>query len=454
VIKEKRIVMKLFGTDGIRGIANSFPVTPEVGTSLGRAVVDYCRRTGRPPVVVIGRDTRSSGEMLAFGVAAGVLSTGGEVLFAGPIPTPGVAYLVRHFKAGAGVVLSASHNPCEYNGFKLFSADGFKLSDREEERIEETILSGEQRLGRGDTGRAVMREDARRLYLQFLEKAAARGQSLKGMRLVIDCANGAAFQVAPELFRKLGAAVKVLFVEPDGKNINDRCGSQHPEVLQQEVLKTGARAGLAFDGDGDRLVAVDEKGAVLSGDQIIAICARDLKDQGRLKNDLVVSTVMSNMGLRFALEEMGVQQVTTPVGDRYVMEAMKEKGAILGGEDSGHLIFLDHHTTGDGILSGLQLLAALLRSRKPLSELGRCMTVFPQVLINVRVREKPEIVSVPQLGEVIQRVEGALGDRGRVLVRYSGTEPLCRVMVEGENRDEVEQYAAEIAETIRQAIGS
>ena len=445
---------KLFGTDGIRGIANRFPVTPEVGTDLGRAVVDYCRRNERPPLVVVGRDTRISGEMLAFGVAAGVLSAGGEVLFAGPIPTPGVAYLVRHFKAGAGVVLSASHNPSEYNGFKLFSAAGFKLSDHEEERIEETMLSREQHLAEEDMGRVETREDAWRLYMGFLENTVAAGKPLKGMRLVIDCANGAAFRVAPELFRRLGAAVKVLFADPDGKNINDQCGSQHPETLQQEVLNTGPRAGLAFDGDGDRLVAVDEKGAVLSGDQIIAVCARDLKEQGRLKNDLVVSTVMSNMGLRVALEEMGVQQATTRVGDRYVMEAMKEKGAVLGGEDSGHLIFLDHHTTGDGILSGLQLLAALLRSQKPLSELGRCMAVFPQVLMNVRVREKPEIVSVPEVGRVIRRVETTLGDRGRVLVRYSGTEPLCRVMVEGENREEVERYAAEIAETIRQAIGS
>jgi len=290
--------------------------------------------------------------------------------------------------------------------------------------------------------------------MDFLEKTVTPETPLKGMRLVIDCANGATFQVAPELFKKFGATVSTLFAEPDGKNINDGCGSQHPEILQQEVVKIGARAGLAFDGDGDRLVAVDEKGQLLSGDQIIAICAGDLKEQGRLQNNLVVSTVMSNMGLRVALEHMGVQQVTTRVGDRYVMEAMKEKGAILGGEDSGHLIFLHHHTTGDGILSGLQLLSAMLRTRKPLSELRRSMIIFPQTLINVPVRNKPEILSIPEVRAVIQRVEQALGDRGRVLVRFSGTEPLCRVMVEGENRDDVERYAAEIAEAIDQAIGS
>jgi len=444
---------RLFGTDGIRGIANRYPITPEMGIHLGRAVVRFCRQMDSPPSVVIGRDTRGSGEMLAFAVASGVLSAGGKTFMVGQIPTPGVAYLVRSLHTGAGVVLSASHNPQEYNGFKLFSCDGFKLSDIEESQIESLILSSKEPPEETSPGRAEGVEKAWQQYMDFLGKTFPSGQTLNGIRLVIDCANGAAFQVAPALLKKLGAAVVTLFARPDGRNINDRCGSQHPEVLQQEVLKTGAKAGLAFDGDGDRLVAVDEKGSVLSGDQILAVCARMLKEQGALKNNLVVSTVMSNMGLRFALKDMGIQHVTTRVGDRYVMEAMKENDAILGGENSGHIIFLNHHSTGDGILSSLQLLSAMLWFEKPLSELGTIMTIFPQALINVPVREKPDFASIPELEKMVQQVEGALGDRGRVLVRYSGTEPLCRVMVEGENRERVEQYAAEIAEKIRQTFG-
>lgn len=445
---------RLFGTDGIRGIANRYPITPEVGVRLGRAVAKYCRRGNKGPSVVIGGDTRRSGQMLAFAVAAGVLSAGGKTYMAGVLPTPGIAYLVRHFRAGAGIVLSASHNPQEYNGFKLFSADGYKLSDEEEERIEEMIRAPEKQFKEDVPGRAETREDGWRLYMGFLEKTLPGGRPLKGMRLVLDCANGATFQVAPKLFEDLGATVKTLFAEPDGKNINKECGSQHPEALQEEVLRTGAAAGLAFDGDGDRLVAVDETGTVLSGDQIIALCARDLKEQGRLKNGLVVSTVMSNMGLRFALQDMGIEHIATRVGDRSVMEAMKEKGAVLGGEDSGHIIFMEHHTTGDGMLSALQLLSAQIRSGKPLSELARAMTIFPQVLINVSVSRKPDLGSIPEVKAVLQRVEQALGDRGRVLVRYSGTEPVCRVMVEGETGEELQRYAQEIADTIRQLLGS
>jgi phosphoglucosamine mutase len=271
---------------------------------------------------------------------------------------------------------------------------------------------------------------------------------------VLDCANGATSGIAPALFQKLGAAVTPLFTRPDGININDRCGSQYPEALRNEVLKTGAQAGLAFDGDGDRLIAVDEKGSVLSGDQILAISAWLLKEQGKLRNRVVVSTIMSNMGLQFALKDMGVRHVTTRVGDRFVVEAMKEEGAVLGGENSGHIIFLDHHTTGDGMVSALQLLSAMLRSGRRLSDLGSMMTIFPQVLINVPVRDKPDFAAVPELEKVIRNVEKALGGRGRTLVRYSGTEPLCRVMVEGENGEDVERYAEEIAETIGQAIGS
>lgn len=439
---------RLFGTDGIRGIANKYPVTPEIGVSLGRAVVGYCRRENTHPSVVIGGDTRSSVQMLSFAVAAGVLSAGGKAFMAGVLPTPGIAYLVRHYGAGAGVVLSASHNPQEYNGFKLFSSHGYKLSEEDEDWIERMILTPGKQDDEIAPGEAETLEDGVERYMDFLGKTLPESQPFKGMRLVLDCANGAAFQVAPSLFDRLGAIVKTLFAEPNGKNINEACGSQHPEKLREEVLRSKASAGLAFDGDGDRLVAVDEQGNVLTGDHVVAVCAADLNGQGRLKNSLVVTTVMSNMGLRFALQDMGVAHVTTAVGDRSVMEAMRKDGAVLGGEESGHIIFRDHHTTGDGILSALQLLAALRRSGKPLSELARAMTVFPQTLINVPVNRKPDMDTIPEISAIIRRVENSLGERGRVLVRYSGTEPLCRVMVEGEEKTEVDNYARQIADTI------
>jgi len=443
---------RLFGTDGIRGIANKYPITPEIGVSLGRAVVGYCRRENTQPSVVIGGDTRSSFQMLSFAVAAGVLSAGGKAFMAGVLPTPGIAYLVRHYGAGAGVVLSASHNPQEYNGFKLFSSHGYKLSEEDEDWIERMIRTPGKQGDEIAPGEAETLEDGVERYMNFLGKTAPEGHPFKGMRLVLDCANGAAFQVAPRLFDRLGATVKTLFAEPNGKNINEACGSQHPEKLREEVLSSKASAGLAFDGDGDRLVAVDEQGNVLSGDHVVAVCAADLNEQGRLKNSLVVTTVMSNMGLRFALQDMGVAHVTTAVGDRSVMEAMRKNGAVLGGEESGHIIFRDHHTTGDGILSALQLLAALRRSGKPLSELARAMTVFPQTLINVPVNRKPDIDTIPEISATIRRVENSLGERGRVLVRYSGTEPFCRVMVEGEEKTDVDNYARQIADTIGRVL--
>ncbi|MFZ0447654.1 MAG: phosphoglucosamine mutase [Desulfatiglandaceae bacterium] len=442
----------LFGTDGIRGIANAYPITPEVGVRLGRAVVRRCRRKGTPCSAVIGRDTRASGQMLALAVASGVLSAGGNAYMVGQVPTPGVAYLTRSFRAGMGIVISASHNPHEYNGFKLFSSKGFKLSEDEETGIEERIHASEAPHSETHPGRAEFPKETWRQCVGYLERSFPDHLTLKGTKLVLDCANGAAFQVAPALFERLGATAVILSSVPDGININDHCGSQYPEAVREEVLKTGAQAGLAFDGDGDRLVAVDEKGSIFTGDQILAICAGMLKGQDALQNNLVVSTIMSNMGLGFALREMGIQLATTGVGDRHVMEAMKERKAIVGGEESGHIIFLNHHTTGDGILSALQLLSAMQWFDKPLSELGRMMTVFPQALLNVPVREKREFAAVPGLPEVIRHVEEALGSRGRVVVRYSGTEPLCRVMVEGENKDDVERYAEEIAGVIGQAL--
>jgi phosphoglucosamine mutase len=444
---------RLFGTDGIRGIANTYPITPEMGIRLGRAVVHRCRQSGAPCSAVIGRDTRDSGQMLALAVASGVLSSGGKAYMVGQVPTPGVAYLTRSFQAGMGIVISASHNPHAYNGFKLFSSEGFKLSEDEETGIEERIHASETEPAGTRPGRAEFAEEAWLQCVEYLERTFPAHLTLKGTRLVLDCANGSSFRVAPALFQKLGATAVTLSARPDGRNINDHCGSQYPEAVREEVLRSGGQAGLAFDGDGDRLVAVDEKGSILTGDQILAICAGMLKGQDALENNLVVSTVMSNMGLGFALKEMGIQLATTGVGDRRVMEAMKERKAVLGGEESGHLIFLNHHTTGDGILSALQLLSAMQWFDRPLSELGGMMTVFPQALRNVPVRERRELSAVPGLLEMIREVEEALAPRGRVLVRYSGTEPLCRVMVEGEKGDEVKRYAGEIADVIEEALG-
>lgn len=439
---------RLFGTDGIRGLANQHPVTSEVGLALGRAAVEFCRRRGLPKAVVIGRDTRASGEELLHAIASGALSAGGHVRDAGIIPTPGVAYLVREVAAGAGVVVSASHNPFEYNGFKVFSSEGYKLSEGEEAEIEEMLLSPERPSPGPEStnpGNFYIIDDAIERYASFLEGTYPGGETLDGMKIVLDCANGATYQVAPLLFQKLGADLKALGVQPDGRNINLGCGSQHTDALCRAVLERGAEMGLAFDGDGDRLIAVDEKGQPLSGDQILIVCAAYLNQKGRLAKDLVVSTVMSNIGFRVALGELGAKHSATKVGDRYVLEEMRARGAVLGGEDSGHMIFLEHHTTGDGLVSALQLIAAVKTSGKPLSELAGLMTVFPQTLLNVPVKRKPEISSVAEIRMAIESIEGRLGRRGRVLVRYSGTEPLCRVMVEGERSEEVEAYAKEIA---------
>ncbi|MBW1788822.1 MAG: phosphoglucosamine mutase [Deltaproteobacteria bacterium] len=444
---------KLFGTDGIRGIAGREPITTETGNALGRALVAWCRNRRHAPRVVIGRDTRISGASLEDAVAEGICASGGAAAMAGVIPTPGVAYLAREQKAGAGVVISASHNPHDYNGFKVFSGSGFKLTDAEEGEIEGLMHAGPAvRPGQGASQPEKL-QHARDSYLQFLGKAAEDAGSLKDLTVVLDCANGAASVVAPQLFENLCGAVDVMFAGPDGTNINDGCGSEHTGPLSERVLSTGAHAGLAFDGDADRLIAVDESGRTLTGDQLIAICARMLKDRGELKNSLVVTTVMSNVGLRFALQEMDISHVAAPVGDRHVMEEMRVGGAVLGGEASGHTIFSMHHTTGDGLLTAIQLLAALKWFDRPLSQLAGFMTLFPQALVNVPVTRKPPLPQVSELAAVVEAVEAELGDRGRVLVRYSGTEPLCRVMVEGEDESRVRELADRIARTVKEHLG-
>ncbi len=443
---------RLFGTDGIRGRANQDPITPEMGVKLGRAVVTLCRDRGLRPVVLVGRDTRASGEMLEYAVLSGVLSCGGKALRAGDIPTPGLAFLVRQQRAGFGIMISASHNPYDYNGFKVFSHQGYKLEDRDEAELEDLIRAAVPQKS-ASPGTAAHVAGAVERYVSFLASMLPAGMDFEGLKLVLDCANGATAEAAPLLFRRLGAQVLTVFDRPDGKNINLDCGSQHPEALAKKVLEAQAHVGLGFDGDGDRLISVDEQGEPLTGDQMLAILAKMLKDQGRLEKDLVVSTVMSNLGLRLALREFGVSHAEAQVGDRHVLKEMLKRGAILGGEDSGHMIFLRHHTTGDGLLSALQMALALKTFHEPLSKLRHLMKVFPQKTINVPVRSKPDLLSVPAITAAIKAVEGRLGDRGRVLVRYSGTEPVCRIMVEGEDMDQVTAFAKDIAGAVEASIG-
>ena len=433
-------------------------MTPEIALQTGRAIIDYLREQMNIdcPKIVIGRDPRISGPMLASAVMSGICSMGGEVIDAGILPTPGVAYLTRNQGAQAGVVISASHNPFQDNGIKLFKGDGFKLSDTEEADLEDLILGKDiQRTAESirNIGQIQPFPEGGELYTRFLQKTFTPSSECKMIRLVLDCSNGATSGIAWELFESLGFATKALFNQPDGKNINAGCGSQHPEKMAEAVVNDGADLGLAFDGDGDRLIAVDETGRVLTGDQIIAICALFLNKNGLLKSQTVVSTVMSNIGLGIALQQEGIHHVMSDVGDRYVMEEMISNDAILGGEDSGHIIFLNHHTTGDGMLAALQLLQVLIDAGKPLSEIAKAMTVFPQKLVNVDVTSKPDLSTIPEIRNIIQSVENELNGKGRVLVRYSGTQPMCRVMVEASTDNQAKTYCRQIAGVIAEKLG-
>ncbi len=450
---------KLFGTDGIRGRTNEYPMTAETSLWVGRAVAIHFCPSGRPAKIVIGRDTRLSGDMFEAAIVAGISSAGADAVLAGVIPTPAVAFLTTALKADAGIVISASHNPYYDNGIKIFGADGFKLSDETEAAIEALVLQDHAQDGADDppqsrTGSVLRLDDAPDAYRRFLKNSWPADLSLTGLNLVLDCANGATYRVAPALFSELGATIHVLGSSPDGTNINSDCGSEHPAKLIEQVVARQADAGLAFDGDGDRLIAVDETGNVLSGDQILAICAASMHRKGELDNDVVVSTVMSNLGLAAALKEMQIRHETAAVGDRYVVQKMIASGAVLGGEDSGHMIFLNSHTTGDGILSALKLLEALRSQNRSLSDLRRIMTVYPQELINVEVSAKPEFERLPELVAAIKKVESELGDKGRVLVRYSGTQPLCRVMVEGPVKEITQHYCTQLSEIIKKHIGT
>jgi len=380
---------------------------------------------------------------------------GVDALLVGPLPTPGIAFATNSMRADAGIVISASHNPFQDNGIKIFSSEGFKLPDEKELEIEKLIFSNNMHTlhpSPSELGKAYRIDDARGRYIVFLKNSFPKEYTLEGTRVVLDCAYGATYRVAPDTFFELGAEVTSLFDKPNGENINTNCGSQHPETLVEEVVKRKADVGFAFDGDGDRCIAVDEQGSLLTGDQIIAICARGMKKEGALANNLVVCTVMSNIGLGIALKELGIEQAVTKVGDRYVLEEMQAKRASIGGEESGHVIFLDHHTTGDGIITALQVLAVMKREQKPLSELAQVMKVFPQALINVDVKTKPELSTVPEIQEIIRDVEEHLGDKGRVLVRYSGTQPMCRVMVEGPTHKDTEKHCKQIADVLREKL--
>jgi phosphoglucosamine mutase len=443
---------KYFGTDGVRGVANE-GLTPELAFRIGRCGGYVLTKGTDRPTVLIGRDTRISGAMLEAALTAGLLSIGAKVIRLGVVTTPCVAYLTKRLNADAGVMISASHNPVEDNGIKFFGSDGFKLSDETELEIEALLDEEVDRLPRpigGELGTVQDDFAAKRLYVDYL-KTTVRS-TFGGLRIVMDCAHGAAYELGPQVFREMGAEVITIGDRPNGLNINDGCGSTHPERLKAAVVEHGANLGLSFDGDADRLIAVDEQGEEVDGDYILCICAEAMKRDGRLKQDTVVATVMSNIGFFKALESMGLKAVKTAVGDRYVMEEMRKGGYNLGGEQSGHVIFLDYNTTGDGILSALQLADVLITSGRSLGQLKQLMRKYPQVLKNYRVRDKAGLANNDRIAAAIREVERELADQGRVLVRPSGTEPLIRVMAEGPDRAQLEAFVDRIGKVIEEEL--
>jgi len=448
---------RLFGTDGVRGTANVHPMTAEMALSLGQAIARIFRTDGvGKHRIIIGKDTRLSGYLFEDALAAGICSMGVDVIQVGPMPTPGMAFLTADMRCEAGVMISASHNPYQDNGIKFFSSDGYKLPDAIERRIETLISSGELsalRAAPDEIGRAQRIEDVAGRYVVFLKKTFPIDLSLDGMRLVLDCANGAAYKVGPTVLEELGAEVFRLGVSPNGRNINEGCGSLYPQKVSEKVREVRADVGIALDGDADRVVMIDEKGTIVDGDQLIALCARDMVERGVLRGGQVVATVMSNLGLEKALAELGVGLLRTQVGDRYVVDAMREGGFNLGGEQSGHVVFLDHNTSGDGLITALQVLAIMQRKQRSLSELTTDFVRYPQVLINVRVADRKPIRDLPDVARMVETIERALGDRGRVLIRYSGTEPKARVMVEGDDEKKIREYAQELAAALRRAVG-
>jgi len=448
---------KLFGTDGIRGVANIDPMTGEMAMQLGRAIAHLFKDVKGRHRVVVGKDTRLSGYMLETALASGICSMGADVMLVGPLPTPGIAFITTSMRANAGVVISASHNPYYDNGIKIFSQDGFKLPDEMELQIEKLILSNHLHSLRptaSQVGKAHRIDDAIGRYVVFLKNTFPNHLKLDGLRIVLDCAHGAAYRVAPTVFEELGAEVIPFGVEPDGENINKNCGSLYPEMVGHLVLERGADIGMALDGDADRIIFIDRHGKQVDGDQILAICGLQMLSEGRLKKETLVTTVMSNIGLDRTMRTQGGRVVRTQVGDRYVVEEMVRGGYNLGGEQSGHTIFLDYNTTCDGILTALQILAIMKRKGHPLDELAKVMEPFPQVLYNVKVKEKKDLSEFPEIQARISQIENDLAQFGRVLIRFSGTEPLLRIMVQGEDETKLHQYAQDLVALVKKHIGA
>jgi phosphoglucosamine mutase len=442
----------LFGTDGIRGVANNYPITCEIALRTGQAVGLFTKENGFN-TVIIGKDTRISGDMLESALAAGVASTGMDVLLAGVIPTPGVAYLCSTVEgAGAGIVISASHNPYQDNGIKIFKRGGEKLSDDEETQLEDYILNSKN-VPRGSVGKISILSDGLERYSGFLLAGFPFRKLNKKLKIIIDCSNGAASKIGHMVFNDKLFNAQFIYDSPDGININHDCGSQHTQELQDLVVQKKADLGVAFDGDADRFIAVDEKGNEITGDRILAVCAKFAKGQGNLKENIVVSTIMSNIGLSKTFDRLGIHHIKSDVGDRKVLKEMKGSGAVIGGEDSGHMIFLDYHSTGDGMLSALRLLEVMVETGQSLSSLASIMTVYPQVLMNVEVdASRPDFMKIKMIVDTIKTVENKLADKGRVLIRYSGTQPLLRVMVEGPDQSMVERYCLDICQSIKKSF--
>lgn len=447
---------KIFGTDGVRGKANQMPMVPEIALALGRAAGKILRQRTAKPRVVIGKDTRLSCYVFENALIAGLCSMGVDTLMVGPLPTPGVAFITRAYRANAGIVISASHNPYYDNGIKFFDSDGFKLPDDWESAMESLVIQNHFKEGLpadDEMGRNTKIIDADGRYIEFVKATFPRGLSLKNLTIALDCANGAGYRVAPLVFRELDAQVFTYGVSPNGLNINQECGSMHPETVQKGVIDHRADVGIALDGDADRVVLIDEKAQIVDGDTILAICARDMQRRNLLKNNRVISTVMSNLGFIKAMEGLGIEVVQSQVGDRYVIQDMLRYESNLGGEQSGHMIFLDHNTTGDGLVCALQVLRIMIETDSKLSDLASFVQSYPQTCVNVKVASKPPLESLQNVQAAIQQVVNTLGNSGRILVRYSGTENICRVMVEGTKHKQVIQLANSVGAAIKEEIG-
>jgi len=446
---------RLFGTDGLRGRVNTYPMTPELVLRLGLAAGQYFRKGDKHHRVVIGKDTRLSGYVFESALTSGFCAAGMDVYLVGPLPTPAISFLTRNMRADLGVVISASHNAYMDNGIKFFDKSGFKLADKVENEISAMVTNPEfswEPPAHEKVGRARKIQDSPGRYIVDLKHSFPIGMTLDGLKIVLDCAHGAAYRVAPVILEELGAQVISLGVEPNGTNINAGCGSLHPELVAAKVLETGANIGLALDGDADRLIVVDEHGTVLDGDQIMAVCAKEMLDRGTLKDKTLVATVMSNMALEVFMRKQGGQLLRTKVGDRYVVEQMRKGGYLLGGEQSGHMVFMEHSTTGDGILAALQLLSIMVSKGRPISEIAGLLIPYPQKLVNVKVKKKTPFVEVPTIQEAVRAAEARLGETGRVLLRYSGTESLARIMVEAQDQSMVDTLCVELEAAVRDGL--